>query len=53
MAKNAHHWFNYRRLSWAVCRYCGLVRLKNEATEKAVRNGCDGLEDPPAKTRVQ
>ena len=29
---------------WEVCRACGLVRLKNAASEKAARGACDAKE---------
>ena len=31
---------------WVVCAQCGLVYLKNDATRKAIRAACPGLEDP-------
>jgi hypothetical protein len=36
-----HVWFKYRALPWLVCKFCGLVRLRNESTERAVRRGCE------------
>jgi hypothetical protein len=30
---------------WCVCARCGLVYLKNDATKKAARAACPGLED--------
>lgn len=30
-----------RGLAWLVCKCCGLVYLKNEATRKAIAAGCD------------
>lgn len=34
------------RISYVVCRHCGLVWLRNKATELAKRKTCPGLEDP-------
>lgn len=34
-----HRWMQLKRLPWPVCRGCGLVRLRNKPTEKAVRRG--------------
>jgi len=28
-----------KRLSWLVCRYCGLVYLRNELTKQAIKKG--------------
>lgn len=28
-----------------VCKYCGLIGLKNEATRKALRQRCKGTHD--------
>lgn len=33
-------------ISWPVCKRCGLVALRNPATDRALRQPCDGLEDP-------
>lgn len=32
-------------LTWPVCKRCGLVLLRNDATERAARKPCVGLED--------
>ena len=29
-----------KRFPWVVCAHCGLVLLRNKATEKAARLGC-------------
>lgn len=34
------------RISYVVCQACGLVWLRNPATEQAKRKTCPGLEDP-------
>ena len=41
--KTAHRWvrLSIKHFPWFICAGCGLVRLKNEATELAVRRGCD------------
>lgn len=36
-----HKWRRYRFLPWEVCSRCGLIALRNEPTEKAIRLGCD------------
>ncbi len=35
---------------YGICTHCGLVKLKNEATQRAIRVGCDGAthEDRPS-----
>ncbi len=35
----------YRAIAWPVCSCCGLVRLRNAATDKAARAACEGRED--------
>ncbi len=30
---------------WVVCRHCGLVALKNDASRRAARAACPGLLD--------
>ncbi len=34
-----------KQLSWPVCKFCGLVYLKNELTRQAIRVGCWLWED--------
>lgn len=34
------HNFNRKMLHWLYCSQCGLVRLKNDVTEAAVKKGC-------------
>lgn len=36
-----HHPRKLGRLSWLVCRFCGLVYLRNAVTEAAIRKGCE------------
>lgn len=36
-----------RGQAWPVCRRCGLVLLKNAATQQAARQPCPGKVDPP------
>jgi len=42
-----------RPVPWVVCRHCGLVALRNEATRRAARAACPGLlddaESPPTR----
>ncbi len=38
--KHLPHKFNRRVLSWLYCSLCGLVLLRNPATEAAVRRSC-------------
>ena len=33
------------RIPWPICRHCGLLRLRNKRTERAVRLGCWLWED--------
>lgn len=36
-----HHWYTPKRAKWLThCALCGLVALKNEASQKAVRAPC-------------
>jgi hypothetical protein len=43
---DAHSPTTYRGLPWPVCRYCGLVYLKNLISIWAVKKGCDYKEHP-------
>lgn len=29
------------RMSWQYCKFCGLITLKNEATRRAIADGCE------------
>jgi hypothetical protein len=33
-------------VSWPVCKRCGLIGLRNEASERAARKPCPGRDDP-------
>jgi len=44
MAKYEPHSFTRKVLNWRYCAHCGLIRLKNEATEWAVKKGCNWRE---------
>lgn len=35
---------------WVVCRHCGLVALKNDASRRAARAACPGLLDEVEST---
>jgi hypothetical protein len=39
--KRAHQWKSVRGLPWPYCKCCGLLRLRNAATELAVSKGCE------------
>lgn len=39
---NPHRWFTIKRFPWTFCGKCGLVCLKNEATQKAMNKSCKG-----------
>jgi hypothetical protein len=42
---NAHHWIQgLKAFRFAFCAKCGLVALRNEASQKAVRKACKGEE---------
>lgn len=43
--KLGHVWRKWRAIPWEVCRRCGLVALRNEATERRIRAGCDADND--------
>lgn len=34
-----------KRIPYAVCRKCGLIYLKNDATRKAINKPCKGTPD--------
>lgn len=44
MARPPHR-FTKKICHWYYCARCGLVALKNQATEDAIRKGCDPEED--------
>lgn len=35
-----HNWKPIKRMPWPVCRNCGLLRLRNPATQKAANALC-------------
>lgn len=39
--KRPHAWKAIRGIPWPVCRCCGLLRLRNALTDRAVAQGCD------------
>lgn len=41
----AHHDMSKRILHWPYCAHCGIVRLRNAATEKVLRAPCVTWED--------
>lgn len=53
MAKSRPHWFEHfpRKkketawLPWPVCIRCGLLLLKNEASQRAAKQSCRGHEE--------
>jgi len=34
------HAFTKKMMHWPMCGRCGLLALKNDATKKAIREGC-------------
>lgn len=36
----SHHYIKRKRLPWPYCAKCGLLCLRNAATQKAERAGC-------------
>lgn len=40
-----------RPVPWVVCVHCGLVALKNDATQRATRAACPGLLDDTEETK--
>jgi hypothetical protein len=48
MAKNKDHNPSGRFVSWAYCIKCGLLYLRNQPTQKAIKSACPGAsEDKP------
>ena len=46
MSKNtAHAPVKIKCIKWSICRKCGLIYLKNEATRKAIKKVCPGTSD--------
>lgn len=46
MSQKENHNFNKKSkwLPWPWCSHCGLVKLRNSETEKAIKLGCDWQE---------
>lgn len=47
--KKRPHTFVGRFCHWPVCTKCGMLRLKNKATEAAIKKGCSGSEKEDGK----
>lgn len=45
--KKSHLWYltGMKGIPWAVCAKCGLIRLKNQRTDKKVKQACPGSEE--------
>ena len=43
--KRVPHHFNRKVMHWFYCSGCGLVALKNEITQKAMRKPCNSMEE--------
>ena len=41
-----HAFVTRRRITWPVCRRCGLVLLRNDLTDWCVKRGCDANNHP-------
>lgn len=41
MSNKGTHNFNLKILNWSYCSKCGLIALKNKATQKAMKKRCD------------
>jgi hypothetical protein len=39
--KTPHITIKMKNIPWSVCKCCGLVYLRNEATKAAIRAGCE------------
>jgi len=44
MAKIHYYSFTFRVLNYQVCSKCGLIALKNKATQKEMSKPCKGSE---------
>lgn len=40
MKRRPHKFVRVRTFHWLVCTHCGLVALRNERTERAIKEGC-------------
>lgn len=45
-----HHWYatGMKGIPWCVCAKCGLIKLRNEKTERKVRKACPGAPEDQA-----
>lgn len=43
--KKVPHSFTGRVFHWRYCTGCGLVTLKNDSTERRMRQPCESMED--------
>jgi hypothetical protein len=41
----AHHWVSFAAVARQLCVNCGLVWLRNAASNRAANAGCTGMED--------
>lgn len=41
----AHRWRKFRRLAWEICECCGLIKLRNAATQRAVSLACKAKDE--------
>jgi hypothetical protein len=48
----AHTFKTRRRMTWPVCQRCGLVLLRNELTDWAVKHGCNNTDHPDYRAAV-
>lgn len=48
-----HRFLSLKRIPWPYCRGCGLLRLKNQITDWAVRHGCNYDEHPGWKQAMR
>lgn len=46
MKVHPHRWGIVKGISYSVCMTCGLVKLRNPLTQKAIQYGCDHKEHP-------
>jgi hypothetical protein len=48
------HNFSGKICHWSVCVKCGLIRLRNDFTQWAIRKGCNNEDHPDhARQRAQ
>lgn len=46
-----HRFIKYKVLPWPICVHCGLIYLKNDFTDWAVKHGCTNTEHPSYQTK--